>query len=111
MHLDGARESRAELDLGDRLAQRLDELGKGVAGHRLGLLPGGRAHEGKARRQRRRRGGDRGERRTRDGSRVGILLVEAGERLGQEGHVPDRAREHADVIEGAREKERSAARR
>src|SRR3970282_2304465 len=49
--------------------------------------------------QRRLRRGHRGKRRTGGGPRVGVLLVEADERLRDERHVLDRAREHADVIE------------
>src|SRR3990172_10822676 len=64
VHLDGAREARTELDLGDRLAQRPDELGEGLARHGLGVLPGRRPHEGKTGRQWWLRRGHRSERRT-----------------------------------------------
>ena len=79
-------------------------------GHRLGLRPGRRAHEGEARRQRRLARRHRGERRAGDRPRVGVLLVEADQRLGEQRGVLDRAREHADMVERARQQQRAAAR-
>ena len=44
------------------------------------------------------------------GARIGVLLVEAGERLGEQRRVAHRAREHADMVERARQQQRAAAR-
>src|SRR3989337_541270 len=70
VHLDGAREARTELDLGDRLPQRLDELGERLACLGLGVLPGRRPHESKTGRQWWLRPRNRGQRRTGQRSRV-----------------------------------------
>ena len=50
------------------------------------------------------------KRRAGHGPRVGVLLVEAGQHLGEQGRILDRAREDADMIERARQQQRAAAR-
>ena len=104
MQLDGAVEARAELDLGRRLAERLDQLAE-----RLAASPARRASQAGERTKAKRGGNggslaaDGGERRTRHRPRVGVLLVEAGQRLGQQRGVLDRARKDADMVERARQ--------
>ena len=43
-------------------------------------------------------------------ARIGIFLVETGERLGKQGRILHRAGEDADMVERARQQERAGAR-
>ena len=92
------------------IAERFHQFGKGLGGRLLGMLPGGRADEGEARRQWRFAGRRVDEGRTGEGARIRILLVEAREYLREQRRIVDRAREHADMIERPRQQQRAAAR-
>ena len=97
--------------VGGRLAERLDKLGERLAHHRFdhASRPGARTKA--------KRGGSGGslaavggERRARERPRVGVLGVEPGKHLGEQRRVLDAAREHTDMIERARQHQRTGAR-
>ena len=91
-------------------AERRRQLVEGFARGFVGALPDRRLHERHTRRQRRLAGQRLHERNARARARVGIVLVEAGELLGGQRDVVERAREHAHAVERARQLEDAVAR-
>ena len=91
-----------QIDLGDARAQRLRQLGKSGLQVLLGLVPDRTLDEGEVGRERpvlahhleQARGGlEPG---------VAVAGIEADQRLGDQGQILERAREHADVVERPR---------
>ena len=66
MHVDGASEAFADLNLACSVAQKFNKLGEGFGGCGLGMLPDGGTDEGEAGRQRRLAHRHRGQRRAGD---------------------------------------------
>ena len=106
--------SQAALKSGGRSTSRashfLGELLERAARLGVGFLPHRRAHESKARRQRRRLADGGAEIRRGVRPRVGVGRIVAGEHVEDQRQVIERTREGADMVERARQHQRAGAR-
>ena len=91
-------------------AERRDELGKGFGRIGVDPVPQRRLDEREPRRERRLLGRRQHEGNARSGSRVRVALVVARELLGDERDILEGPREHAHLVEGARELEDAVSR-